>query len=588
MKNTGIIRLPLGAGKGKNPLTGQFKEYLPVNVLALPAGVVAEGPALRSFPGVERIAVVDGISRGALLNPADAVVYRVCGTTLYKDNKPFAELPGSGSVPMAGGTKSIAVATQGQVMIFSDDGEGQALRNWPFTQYYPGKNVLLSSGNKSTGYDGTLEITDSMTLEGKLVLTLTPAVAGGATGETLTLDAFQTYFDQDKPATGTPYLTDAIIEGFAISGTTATVRYTLNLNGAEGDDATVFAWKQVVMPTSIANAQYDLGYATDVVRAGARYAWVKRGTNTFGVTDMADETRPDRYRPFITAESFPDPAVGIGELNGDIALFGTVSTEFFSLTGSTSASVPVYRSQSAATVSVGIAGPCCKALVGDMFAVISNPAGGMVSVYLVGSGRAREIASPAVLEALAATSHDDLAQGSVEYLAMGTHRLVFFRFGEYTFCYDMSSGAWCQLCSDDTGQPYRYTGFISRGGGITAGSTREGTIVRINASLASQEERSQPHMFYTTTLQLMKNRLFDLELLVASGTAGNPENIYAAASTDGVAFPAESPMPFNAPQNYFIRPHLARVGYVIREILFRFRIVSAAPFSVSGCQVRIA
>lgn len=586
MKNGKIIQLPVGAGSGQSPYSGAFTEFLPVNILTVAPSAV-NGVSLKSFPGTVKEAGVDGVSRGALLNPADAAVYRVCGKKLYRNNLEVAAVTGDDRVAMAGSIKSVALASGGILSVFSKGGTRTELKNWPPSQYYPGESLILTTGSRNRGYDGTLELTDSMTSKGKLILTLTPASSDGAVGEPLELDAALTTFSQDPAPKGTPFITDAIINGFYISGTTVTVKYTLNLNGATGEDATEFLWTQIVTPTSVANAQWDLGYASDITQAGARYAWVKKGTNTFGVTDLADESKPDRYRPFTTAESFPDPAVGISELNDDIVLFGTVSTEFFTLTGSMDHTQPLYRNQPAAMIRVGIAGPQAKALVGDQFAVISHPAGGKVSVYLLGSGRATEIASPAVLTALAETPSTALQKSSVEYVETGTHSLIIIRFGMYVFCCDLVSKAWCQLCSDDPATPHQYTDYIVMGGNITAGSTRRGTVVRFLPETAAQEGVSQPHLFYTPLLELQKKRLFDLSLSIATGTSGSPEHIYAAASTDGVTWPAETPMPFNAPQHYYIRPHIARVGFVPRQSAFRFRIISSAPFSVSGGKMRV-
>lgn len=585
MKNGKVVTLPIGVGMGKNPRTAEFIELLPVNILTVPKTVL-DNLSLRSFPGAVKIADVDGLSRGALLNPADAAVYRVCGKKLYRNNKEVADIAGNDRVAMAGSIKSVALASEGKVHIFAKDSTRSELKNWPPSQYFPGESIMLMTGSKATGYDGTLELTEPMVLKGKIILSLTPASSSGALGDPLKLDAALTPFSQDPAPEGTPYITDAIINGLYISGNTVTVSYTLNLNGAEGEDATEFMWTQIVTPTNVANAQWDLGYASDIVQAGARYAWVKKGTNTFGVTDPLDETKPDRYRPFTTAESFPDPAVGIGELNDDVVLFGTISTEFFSASGSADATQAIYRSQPAAMISVGIAGPRAKAMAGKEFAVISHPAGGKVSVYLLGSGQAKEIASPAVLDALALTPADDLAKSSVEYLETGVHRLIIIHFGDYAFCFDKSSKAWCQLCTGSA--PHRYTDFIAMGGGITAGSSLNGTVVRLDASTAAQEGEPQSHLFYTPTMPLENARLFDLDLSVATGAADYPQHIYAAASTDGVIYPSETPMQFDAPRHYNVRPHLARVGFVPHQIGFRFRIISAAPFSVTTCKVRIA
>lgn len=590
MRNGKIASLQLGRGMGKNPLNAQYVELLPVNVLMIPPKIINTASVLRAFPGTENIADVDGVSRGALLNPADAAVMRVCGKQLYRNHEPMAEIEGDDRVSMAGSIKSVAVSSLGKMHVFKGDGSRSVLENWPESEYFPGEQIPLGKGSAAFGYDGTLDITESMALKGKIILTLTPATTTGAVGEPLELDLALEPFSQEPAPPGTPYITDAIVNGFYISGTTVTVSYTFNANGADGEDDTQYLWMQIVSPTTVKNAQFDLGYVSDIVHAGARYAWVKKGTNTFGVTDIsaeANEAKPDRYRPFTTAESFPDPAVGIGELNDDIVLFGTVSTEFFTLSGESDPSQPIYRSQPGAMIAVGIAGPHCKALAGKEFAVISHPAGGRVSVYLLGSGRATDIASPAVIDALAKATPDELAAGVVEYLETGIHRLIIVRFGHHVFCHDKTSKAWFQLCSDNVNTPHKAIDFIARGGVITAGNTHHGTVSQLSEQSTDQDGKPQPHQFYTSTLSLLNSKLFDLELSVATGLAKHPQHIFASASTDGVVFPVETQMHFDAPHHHNIKPKLARVGFVRDEIVFRFRIVSAAPFSVSACQVRV-
>ncbi|MDI3362187.1 packaged DNA stabilization protein [Lelliottia sp. V89_10] len=68
--------------------------------------------------------------------------------------------------------------------------------------------------------------------------------------------------------------------------------YTFNANGASGDDDSEFSWQHIVEPSSIDFAQYDLGEVADICHANGRYAWIKAGTNQWGVTDPSDETKP--------------------------------------------------------------------------------------------------------------------------------------------------------------------------------------------------------------------------------------------------------------------------------------------------------
>lgn len=581
------ISLPLMKGTGKNPLISDYVNLFPVNMLMVPPKIVTDGGYMRSVPGVVKLADVNGASRGVLSNSFDSQVYRVCGEKLYKAGIEIADFPGTERVSMAGSDKSVAIAADGMMTIRKNDGTTFMLDNWPPAKYFPGESSILASGSKGSGYDGSLQLTETMTDKGRLILSLTPAISSGATGAVLEVDKIQKTFNQDVPATGTPYLTDVFVSGFDISGTTLTVDYTFNANGAQGDDDTTFLWKQVVEPSDILYAQYDLGTVADICHANSRYAWIKAGTNTFGVTDIADETHPDRYRPFMTAEAFPDPAVGIAALSGDIVVFGTVSTEFFTLTGSSDTTKPIYKSQRAALIPVGIAGVNCKALIGEKFAVISNPAGGKVSVYLLGDGRAKEIASPEIARELQQLSPDELSKGIVETVETGIHRLIIVRVSSFTWCYDLTSANWCSLSSGPDMKPHMATDFALEAARIVCGDIHYGRLGWLDDSTAAQYGDPQSHILYTPMLSAEGSVLADLELNTASGTAQSIEHLAIAATTDGATFPYEVLVISDGPQRYTERVLLPNVGYVAKDIAFRFRSFSRTPLTATSCKVRV-
>lgn len=580
------IILPLTRGSGKDPNIARYVTLLPVNMLAVPPKVVTENGFMRSFPGIDKKADVDGASRGALLNALDGIVYRVCGGKLYKGADVVADIPNSDRVSMAGSNQSVAVATGGKMIIRKTDGTTVDLDNWPPSKYYPGSSEILQSGGKGEGYDGTLKLTQSMMDEGRIKLTLTPIASGGATGITLEVETIQKYYDQDIPASGTPYLTDVYVSGFLISGTTLTVDYTFNANGAAGDDNTEFMWQQIVEPTSIEYAQYEIGEIADICHANGRYAWVKAGTNQWGVTDIDDETKPDRYRPFMTAEAFPDQAIGIAEFNGDIVVFGTVSTEFFTLTGSSSTTSAIYRSQQSLLINVGIAGPHCKALAEGKFAVISNPAGGRPSVYLLGNGRALEIATPEIIDQLTATSPDELAAGVVEFFRYGIHALIVVRFAEYVYCYNLSSKSWCQLAAGSGADKHPAIDIVQEGMSLTAGDVHYARTGTLCEDSAAQYGEPQPHILYTPLMNMPGARLFNLQLEAATGLAKQPEHIAVSATTDGSTYPREVVVRNDMPHRYDLIPCLNRVGMVRHNIGFRFRILSTTPLTANSASVR--
>ena len=594
MKPGQDVTLPLTRGTGKNPHIGDFVSLMPVNMLAVPPGAALDTGFLRSFPGIIHNSDVAGTSRGALLSIADGNVYRVCGDRVYRNDEAVADITGDDYVSIAASTKSFAIAHDGIMEFFPKNADRSTLSNWPPAQYFPGSSAVLSSGSADQGYDGTINLVQSMTDSGRLQLTIIPKTTTGAVGETLTITDGQygRYFDQDAPASGTPYLTDVVVSGFKIAGTALSVDYKFNANGSSGDDATSFQWVQIVEPTDVANTQYNLGTVADICHANSRYAWLLKGTNTFGVTDLDDETKPDRYRPFINAEAMTDPAIGIAAQGGMIAVFGTASTEFFTLTGATSATMPIYRSQPGMMVPIGIAGVNCKVLVRDskgtqQFAVISNPATGAPSVYLVGSGRHTEIASREVIQMLAEIPPYDLPLCSLEYLSYDIHRLLIMRLPGAVLCYDLISRNWCQLCGADESLPHRAIHYIANGAVITVGDTLSAKTGKLDRATAGQYGGRAQHIIYTPLLKADSRRVFDLELETATGTAQEVESLAISATTDGVAYQREVPVIIDGPNRYDIRTRLQRVGFVRKNIGFRFRVLTTTALTISSCHARL-
>ena len=98
-------------------------------------------------------------------------------------------------------------------------------------------------------------------------------------------------------------------------------------------------------PTDSGFTQYELGSVRDITRLRGRYAWSKDGTDSWFITDLEDESHPDRYSAQYRAESQPDGIIGIGTWRDFIVCFGSSTIEYFSLTGATTV-VPLCMSPS--------------------------------------------------------------------------------------------------------------------------------------------------------------------------------------------------------------------------------------------------
>ncbi len=150
----------------------------------------------------------------------------------------------------------------------------------------------------------------------------------------------------------------------------------------DGTVKTVSNW-----PTDSGFTQYELGSVRDITRLRGRYAWSKDGTDSWFITDLEDESHPDRYSAQYRAESQPDGIIGIGTWRDFIVCFGSSTIEYFSLTGATTVGAALYVAQPSLMVQKGIAGTYCKTQFSDSYAFISNPATGAPSVYIIGSGQ---------------------------------------------------------------------------------------------------------------------------------------------------------------------------------------------------------
>lgn len=240
----------------------------------------------------------------------------------------------------------------------------------------------------------------------------------------------------------------------------------------DGTVKTVSNW-----PTDSGFTQYELGSVRDITRLRGRYAWSKDGTDSWFITDLEDESHPDRYSAQYRAESQPDGIIGIGTWRDFIVCFGSSTIEYFSLTGATTVGAALYVAQPSLMVQKGIAGTYCKTPFADSYAFISNPATGAPSVYIIGSGQVSQIASASIEKILRSYTADELADGVMESLRFDAHELLIIHLPRHVLVYDASSSAngpqWCVLKTGLYDDVYRAIDFIYEGNQITCGDKLE-------------------------------------------------------------------------------------------------------------------
>lgn len=361
---------------------------------------------------------------------------------------------------------------------------------------------------------------------------------------------------------------------------------TMTLYRYDGTTKTLSNWD-----ISTGYVQYDLGSLRDMCRNRSRYIWSKDGTDSFFISDLEDESKPDRYAAEYRAESQPDGIIGIDNWRDFVVCFGTSTIEYFNLTGNASAAgVAVYQAQPSMMVQKGIAGTYCKTKYADTHAIISHPATGAPSVYLVNSGAVQQIATASIEKILQSYTADDLSTAYMETTRFEAHELMLIHLPGHVLVYDGSNQGslqWAVLKTGFYDDVYRAVDLVYEGNAITCGDKLTGQLGVMDKAISSQYAEQQEHILFTPLFKADNARVFDFELESSTGVSQFAERMFISATTDGINYGREQMIPWNAPFRYDQRAIWKRLGRIRKNIGFKIRIITSSPVTLSGCQVRI-
>ncbi|MEM6162042.1 packaged DNA stabilization protein [Erwinia sp. P6884] len=338
--------------------------------------------------------------------------------------------------------------------------------------------------------------------------------------------------------------------------------------------------------------QYDLGRLRDLCRNRSRYVWSKDGTDSFFVSDLEDESKPDRYSAQYRAESQPDGIVGIDNWRDFVICFGATTIEYFSLTGaSTAVGAALYTAQPSMMVQKGIAGTYCKTKFADSHAIISHPATGAPSVYLINSGQATPIATASVERILQSYTADELAAGVMETTRFEAHELLLIHLVRHVLVYDgsvsQSGPQWSILKTGLADNAWRGIDLIYEGSAITCGDKSSPATGTLTMSSSAQYGEEQEHLLYTPMFKADNARVFDFEIESSSGLVQVADRLFISATADGINYGREQMVSRDEPFAYDRRVLWRRIGRIRKNIGFKLRVITSAPVTLSGCQIRI-
>lgn len=589
------IQIPLVKGQGKSPKNADYVDLLPTNIIPIVGEAGGAQGYFRFWPGLTKVADVAGVSRGSHWNTVKDAVYRVMGVKLYLGQEEVADVAGSGRVSMAHGRTSQAVVVNGKLKLYRYDGKVKTVENWPANEVFPGETKTIQTTQHNNDGD-TLKITASNEA-GELTLTVTPTNGNNKSGAPLPIAESQwsTGVSQSAPAAGTPYLTDLKVSGVKFAGATLLVTYTFNPNPvtpsspteAENLDISKLAWVQVTQTTTVPNQQYPILDTTpilDVCRYRGRYYFSFAGTDTFMLTSLDDESKPDLIAAEYRAESMPDGILALRDHREFVVAFGSSTIEFFKLTSD--ASNPLANASSY-NVPIGITGQFCVADFADTFAFITSPARGQVIVAVMGQGTYQQISDRNTNKILAEYDKAELAGSFVESLKTEDNQFLILHLPRHTLVYNATSGMWSILKTGLGDNTHRAIDYRNEGNRVTCGDKLTGFLGGQDQTTSAQYGEDQEIILYSPLVGMEKSVMYDMQITANSGLASQVRRIFVSATSDGINYGNEEAIEFDGPWQWLRRAIKRRVGRVRLRIGFKLRIVGATPCTLSNFRARI-
>lgn len=239
----------------------------------------------------------------------------------------------------------------------------------------------------------------------------------------------------------------------------------------------------------------------------------------------------------------------------------------------------------------GIAGTYCKTPYGDSFAFISHQSTGAPSVYVISSGQASPIATASVEKVLRGYTAAELATGVMESIRFDAHELLIIHLPSHVLVFDSAASQngpqWAILKTGLFDDVYRGIDLMFEDNTITCGDKLEAVTGQFNFASSAQYERQQEHLLFTPLFKADNGRVFDFELECSTGVAQIADRLFLSATTDGINYGREQMIEQNAPFVYDKRILWRRIGRIRKNLGFKVRVITKAPVTLSGCQIRV-
>ena len=335
---------------------------------------------------------------------------------------------------------------------------------------------------------------------------------------------------------------------------------------------------------------FDLSNIIDATRNRSRYAWIQANSNTFGVTDLQNEQRPDYIAPFYSAEAEPGINIAIDSWRDYIVIFTRDTIEYFSLTGQAE---NIYQPVQSLNVRAGIIGITCKTHFIDHFAILGGPRPEPPSIFIVSQGQYQEIATRRVQKIIREYTEAELTTALLETIKFDAHDILIVRLPRHVLAYDHNASTqgelrWTELrSSDDTcSNPYRATYHMWDGVHWTSGDIQQNILSRFNFDSGAHIGEPIMYRLDSQMVQARNVRLFDLDVDNVPGRTNTAYRLSVSLTYDGITWGQQQWTEFDTPTDYTQRVLVRVLGYTRYNVGFRLRWITDTPTAISNLRVR--
>lgn len=304
-------------------------------------------------------------------------------------------------------------------------------------------------------------------------------------------------------------------------------------------------------------------------------------------TDVNNETSVNPLK-YATSELSPDPTKSVGRTQDNLMVaFNRYTTEYFVNQANANFS---YSRISQKALSVGIVSTGGWVEVRGRLYLLGGAKDEPVSVYVLSAGQAESISTRYIDGIIDQYSEDELAAAWIEARVDKQDKFLYLHLPDRVFCFSISIAetlgkevAWSELRSSfDT--PWRacngvYDPVLH---GWYYGDKTTLDIARLADDTASQYGLAVESQWETPLIPLEGASVTQIELNNVSGFGYGDTAVFVSTTQDGITHSTEWSRYISMRLDYSMRYIAHRLGYVRKQVAFKFRTINLEKINVSG------